>query len=396
MPLQKLTDTTPAWISAPPGTPEPLLLCQVMLTRNLAGFGFSNRCPDEERHAVESRVLSAFAAAGSLPPGQYHSISEMDVTTQRLLAERRLIPVEFLGAHGTRGVYIADDQALTILVNMSDHLLIRALSSEGNLESQWNLLNTLDTELGRSLNYAYHERLGYLTSSLRYVGTGLKVSAVLHLPAIALLGEAPRMAGLVQAKRLSFHGLSLGEPHPGAPSAGRTPILAHGGLAAEIEPSLYQSLYLDMSGVLQTDPAQTVGNLYVLGNQDTLGVSEDETLFQVEQAISLLVKEEESARQHLVNSRRDALMDTIGRTLGIAQGARLLGMRETLMLASMLRLAASMGLVTGCNRNALNQALLECQQAHLQLQRGLPPEAHALALERARIFRALFARTEMN
>ena len=396
MPLQKLTETTPKWISAPPGTPEPVLLCQIMLTRNLAGFGFSHRCPDEERHAVESRVLSAFAAAGSLPPGQYHLISEMDATTQRLLAERRLVPFEFLGAHGTRGVYIADDQSLTVLVNMSDHLLIRALSGEGKPESQWNRLNTLDDELGGTLNYAYHERLGYLTSSLRYVGTGLKVAVVLHLPAIALSGEAQRMAGLIQAKRLSFHGLSLGEPHHGTPLSGRTPVPAHGGLAAEIEPTSLQSLYLDVSGVLQTDPAQTVGNLYVLASQDTLGVSEDETFFQVEQAISVLVKEEENARQRLLSGRRDALMDSIGRTLGIAQGARLLGMRETLMLASMIRLAAAMGLVTGCNRNALSQALLECQQAHLQLLRGLPPDANALAVERARIFRALFARTEMN
>lgn len=396
MSLQKLTETAPGWISTSGVTPEPVVLRQIMLARNLAGFGFPNRCPDEERHAAESRLLRAFSAARRLPPGQYHPITEMDVTVQRFIVERRLAPVEFLGAQGTRGVYVTDDQSLAILVNMSDHMVIWSLSNSGSLEEQWKVADALDNDLSRTLSYAYHERLGYLTSSLRLVGTGLKAAVLLHLPAITMLGEAPRIAALQHSWRLSFHGLSLGEPHPGVPAPARPPVFANGSLAAEVEPVPYQSLYLDASGVLQTDPVQTVGNLYVLASQDTLGVSEKDTLFQVEQAVSTVVREEEAARERLLNGHHDTLMDSIGRALGVAQSARLLGMRETLLLASMIRLAAAMGLVTGCNCNALNQALLECQQAHLQLLRGLAPEPHALAVERARMFRALFARTEMN
>lgn len=391
----QLAESLPRWISAMPDTPEPVVLYQCMLARNIAGFAFPWHCPDAERQAVESLVLNALDRVDDLPDGLYHSVTEMDVTTQRFLAERRLAPVEFLQAPGTRGLYIAGDQSVALVVNMVDHLLVRVLSGGGTLESVWLRTDALDNALGKVLDFSFHERLGFLTSSLRMTGTGLRVSAVLHLPAAAMLGEEARLASLMDQKRLSFNGLSLGESRIGA--HGQTmPSPPRDGLAAEVEPVRFQSLYMDVLGALQTAPEHTVGNLFVLSNQDTLGISEAECCFQLDQAVALLAREEETARERLLTEQRGRLMDRIGRALGIAQSARLLGMRETLMLASMIRLAAAMGLVTGCNRNALNQALLECQQAHLQIARGLPAEPLVLAGERARMFRALFAATEMN
>ncbi len=395
MSLQRLMESVPPWVSAMPNTPEPVVLYQCMVARNLAGFAFPNSCPDVERRAVESAVLSALARLENFPSGQYHSVPEMDVTSQRLIAERRLAPVEFLKDSGTRGIYIAEDQSFTLLVNMLDHVHLRVLSGGGSLENLWLVVDSLDNALGNVLEYAYQERLGYLTSSLRMVGTGVKVAIVLHLPALAMRGEEARMADVLEQKRLSFNGLSLGESRPGA-QGHASASTASGGLVAEIEPVRFQSLYLDLLGALQTAPEHTVGNLFVLTHQDTLGVSETECLYQLQQAITLLVQEEEAARGRLLNGQRSLLMDRIGRALGIAQSARLLGMRETLMMASMIRLAAAMGLLTGCNRNALNQALLECQQAHLQIGHGLPADPQTLAGERARIFRSLFAHTEMN
>ncbi|OQB42956.1 MAG: putative ATP:guanido phosphotransferase [Candidatus Hydrogenedentes bacterium ADurb.Bin179] len=391
----QLAEYLPRWISAVPNTPEPVVLYQSMLARNLVGFAFPWHSPDTERQAVESLILNALTRAEGIPAGRYHSVSEMDITTQRFLAERRLAPVEFLQSPGTRGLYISEDQSVTLIVNMVDHLLIRVLSGGGTAKDIWSRTDTLDTALGKVLDYAFHDRLGYLTSSLRMAGTGLRVSVVVHLPALALLGEEARLAAVMEQKRLAFNGLSLGESR-GNVHGQTSPSPPGDRLAAEIEPVRSQSLYMDVLGALQIAPEYTVGNLFVLSNQDTLGLSETETCLQLDQAIALLAREEETARERLLNEQRGPLMDRIGRALGIAQSARLLGMGETLMLASMIRLAATMGLVTGCNRNALNQALLECQQAHLQIARGLPAEPCILAGERARMFRALFAATEMN
>lgn len=394
MPLHPLTKSIPRWVTVPQNIPEPVVLCQCVLARNLAGFNFPGRCHEEERRMVESRILNILEKTFPHSEGRYYSASDLDVNMMRFLAERRIAPYEFLGAHGTRGIYVAKEQSLAIVVNVSDHLQFRSVSSGETLSRLWDTMDALDTQFGSLLDYAYHEQLGYLTSSLRLVGTGLKFYVLLHLPAIAMLGETPRITGLLQPKRLSFRGLALGEPRP--LSAAPAPVLDSGSLAAEIEPVSFQSMYLDTLGTLQTEAEQTVGNLFLLTSQDTLGVSEGECLFQIEQAVSALVQEEEKARERLLGSQRVALMDRIGRALGIARSARLLGMREALMLASMIRLAAAMGLVTGCNLNALNLALLECQQAHLQILRGIPPEPVALAAERARMFRALFAGTEMN
>lgn len=391
----QLTESLPRWLTSVPDTREPVVLYQCMLSRNLAGFPFPAQSPETERQAVESLVVNALEHVNGLPAGHYYSATDMDPTIQRFLAERRLAPVEYLHSPGTRGIYIADDQSASLVVNMMDHLLIRVLAGGGTFESLWTRADALDNSLGNVLDYAFHERLGYLSSSLRMVGTGLKAAAVLHLPATAMLGEETRVAGILEQKRLSFNGLSLGESRAGV--HGHAPALTTStSLSAEIEPLPSQSLYMDMLGALQTAPEHAVGNLFVLSNQDTLGVSETECLFQLDQAVAMLTREEEAARERLLNEQRGNLMDRIGRALGIAQSARLLGMGETLMLASMIRLAAAMGLVTGCNRKALNQALLECQQAHLQLTRRLPAEPRALACERARMFRALFAGTEMN
>jgi protein arginine kinase len=394
MSIQDLTTIIPVWTKVSPNTPEPVIACQCMLVRNLAGFVFPSHAGEEERRAVESRILHALNKAGEIPPGQYHTTAEMDATTMRVLAERQLIPVEFLAATGTRGVYIAGDQSLMAIVNMTDHLLIRKLDSSAAIESLWPSLDKLDSVLGGILDYAYHERLGFLTSSLRLVGTGLKIVVLLHLPALAMRHETTRLTALSEMKGLAVSGIKIGEPY--SSNSSQSLVSPSGCLEAEVESVLSQSLYMDMLGSLYTDPVSTVGNLFTLTNGNTLGISEEECFFQMAQAVSSIVREEEMARERLLMEQRSTLMDSIGRALGIAQGARLLGMREMLTLASMMRLAAALGLLTGCSRETLNQALIECQQAHLQYMRSLPPDSRILAGERARMFRALFAGTVMN
>ena len=392
MALQHLSKSIPAWVASPANTPEPVVACHCMLARNVAGFVFPNRCTEDEQRAVESRILNVLERMPGLPGGGYYKVTDMEVNAARFLAERRIVPVEFL--KHARGLYISEDQSLAIIVNMDDHLLMRMLSGGGSLETLWKTLDALDTALGEGVDYAYHDRLGYLTSSLRMVGTGMKATVLLHLPAIAMLREEKRMVRLLNTRGMCLRGVTLGEPRPDGQETTK-PAIA-GCLAADVEPVRSQSLYMDMHGALQTEPEGTVGNLFVLSNQDTLGVSEEECCIWIDQAVSTLVQHEESCRERMLAEQRSGLMDSIGRALGIAQGARLLGMRETLSLASMIRLAAALGLVTGCNRNALNQALIECQQAHLQYTRGLPSDSRVLAGERARMFRALFAGTEMN
>ncbi|MFA7693775.1 MAG: hypothetical protein WCX86_12855 [Candidatus Hydrogenedentales bacterium] len=392
MPIHSLTESFPRWITTTQNAPEPVILYQCSLARNLEGFNFPGRSSIEERRSIESRILNTLAVVFPDVEQSYYSSADMDTNMIRFLSERRVVPYEFLIEPGLRGVFVDQKQTLSVGVNVFDHLLFHAVSGDDTLQHLWESIDRLDSQLGKHLDYAYHERYGYLCSSLRLVGTGLNLSALLHLPAIVMTQEIPRIIELCRPRRLLFRGLSLGETKSAAPAsttAGKIP-------RTDVEPVLQQSLYLDAFSSFHTNLDETVGNLFLLNSQDTLGVSEGEMLFQIEQVIAAIIREEEKAREKLLSNQRERLLDHIGRALGIARSARLLGMGEALALASMIRLGTALGLASGYNQNALNRAILECQQAHLQILHEIPANPVALAAERARMFRALFSGTDLN
>ncbi|HDP35939.1 MAG TPA: hypothetical protein ENN29_12615 [Candidatus Hydrogenedentes bacterium] len=394
--MERLAAHIPEWTGQPSGAKEPVVLCQCALARNLREFVFPQCCIDDERRAAQARVRALLNADGVIPNGAYYAAAELDEVGLRFLAERRLITYEMLCAVGPRGVYVSENQSLAIMVNSSDHVVIRALTANGKVEDAWKRVNDVDDALGRRLDFSYHERLGYLTRSLRMVGTGLKVSVLLHLPGLVMMRAIHDLERRMRRRRLHLCGMTLGDPRAAAPPP---PDILPGsayGLTAAIEPVGYQCLYMDLLGALAAPTANTVGNLFLLGNGDTLGLSEAEIIFHAEQAVADIVESEGEARRQLKRERGDILLDSISRALGIASGARQLGMGEALTLASLIRLADAMGLMAGFDRTALNTTLLECQSAHLQIMRGISPDAPLLAGERARLFRTLFSGATIN
>lgn len=394
MTVRHLTETVPAWVEATQETAEPIVSRQCTALRNLSDFVFPEHCSDDERRAIESRIVRALKQCPAIPDGHYYSVSDMNGTALRLLAERRLITYDLLYAQGPRGVYISDDQCLAVMVNAMDHVTIRATVSDGDFDSTWALVDRVDEALGGLLNFTFHERLGYLTSALRTVGTGLKLCALLHLPALAMSGRMHEMETRVTDKRLLLRGIGLGDPRCADSATSIAPALCS--LTPDMESVSAQSFFLDVLGDLSAPVTHSAGNLFLLSNQDTLGLSERELIIHVEQALSDLVQQEEKTRQRLLREQRNALLDCFGRALGLARGARLLNLREAYQYASLIRLADAMRLIAGCDRVALGRALLECQQAHLQLMRDVPMEASGMCAERARIFRSLFTGTDIN
>lgn len=394
--MEQLADQIPIWTCMPPDTPEPIVSCQCAVVRNLRGFVFPACCIDDERRAIESRVQEALDKATDIPAGRYYAVDDMDETTARFLAERRLITYEMLCAVGPRGVYVSDDQALAVMVNGYDHIVIRVLAADGKVAEAWRLADHVDDILGASLDFSYNERLGYLARSLRMVGTGLKVYVWLHLPGLVMTRAIYDIEQRMNKQRLQLCGLVPGDPRITAVAQEELMAGVVAGVTASVEPAASQCLYTDLLGVLAAPVANTVGNLFLLGNQDTLGLSEEEVIFHVEAAASDLIEQEMEARRHLMRDRGNMMLDAIGRALGIASSARHLGMGEALSLVSFIRMADAQGVMAGCDRAGLNRMLLECQSAHLQLMHDMPPDAWTLAAERARLFRAFFAGATIN
>ena len=348
MTVETLIGKPTEWLSGEGADADLAVMCQCRLVRNLSDYLFPEHCREDEKEAVQDRLAGLFDTLGLLATGSYWPLSELDALERRFLVERRLITPDLLEREGARGVYIADDQSLSIVVNDENHLTIYGLASGMQLQEVWARINLIDDSLAGALDYAFEDRLGYLTTSISDLGTGLKASTVLHLPALTMSNEMSQMEDRVRDKRHALDGLfgHKGEAH---------------------------------------------GDLYRLINTGTLGRSEEELLFHVKHLAGELMTAEREARERLISEAPLKLEDRVGRALGLAQGARVLAFSEALAVLSSLRLGVTKGLLDQFSLSHLNDVLVASQDAHIELKCGRDCDELTLSAERADLFRARFA-----
>lgn len=346
--VETLLERPAEWLSGKGPDADLALFSRCRLERNLADYHFPGRCTVTEKKAIEERIISVLDSLNFTSTGRYWSLEDLSSTEVRLLAERRLMPESMLKLGGPRGVYIAEDQSFSIVVNGQNHVSLRSLASGGQIQEAWARVNLTDDTLGGLLDYAFHERLGYLTAALAEVGTGLKAAIVLHLPGLTMAGDVPRIGAELAEQRHDFK--------PLFPSRN-----------------------------------EAIGDLYLLENACTLGRSEEETLFHLKHLAADLIARERDARARIAAEAPMQLEDRVGRALGTARGARLLALDEALSVLSSLRLGASQGMLEQFSVPRLNEAFLVCQNAHIEMKRGHECDELTLNIERADLFRARFA-----
>ena len=247
---------------------------------------------------------------------------------RQLLVERHLISKPHAAAEGARGVAVGQNETLSIMVNEEDHLRIQVLRSGLQLEEAWEQINAVDDALESKLDFAFNARFGYLTACPTNVGTGIRVSVMLHLPALKLTGEIEKVFRAAKELRLAVRGL-YGEG------------------------------------------TEATGDFYQISNQTTLGKSEDEIIHDFKHVvIPKIIEYEQHARRTLLNDRTVALDDKVHRALGTLRNARLMGSEETLGWLSHLRMGVNLGRVKGIDIRTLNELFLLTQPAHLQKMQG--------------------------
>ncbi len=381
----------PDWIAATAPDQWIAVVSHCTLVRNLSDFAFPARCGEDERHAVEARVLDAFERINLFGSGRYLAAANLDTLAWQFLGERRIASREILQGMSNRGVYLAESQDFGIMVNGSDHLVLRALAGGMAVRDAWSRAGTVDDGLACLLGFAWQERLGFLTSRLGMVGTGLRASVLLHLPAIGLLGSVEDTAARIRHRGVELYGMTGGDFGATGTSLWSGEMAPPGlpPLTGAETPAL-QCLLTDLEGAVCTSPKNTLGNLYLLVNQETLGISEEEILFRVGHAAVEITQEEERSRALLMKRGALEIADRADRALAVARGARLLGLGEALDLLSALRMGGALGLVEGMTPQRLSQALLAAQAAHLVLGRGAASDARSLAIERAKLFHEAF------
>lgn len=294
---------------------------RVRLARNVRGVAFPGRMTEAAAAELLSRVESALAAADTL---QFirHDFHKMDAAHRGALLERHLVSRELANGKLPRGVFLSPDEGASIMVNEEDHLRIQVIGSGLSIASCLEDARRLDTLLDESLGFAFDERRGYLTACPTNLGCGLRVSVMLHLPALTESGGIREVMNAAQKVGLTVRGM-YGE-----------------GTRAD-------------------------GALYQISNARSLGSSEQELAERLETAVHSIIEGERKLRRRLLSENRLYLEDRVYRARGILQQARLLRSEEALSLLSDLRLGA--GVLEDVDTALIDRLLWEIGPYHIAL-----------------------------
>ena len=348
MPLRRMTDHAGAWLRGAGPQSEIVISCRVRLARNLAGYPFVGRATTRQRLEVLERCRQPIMSGhlGSGCEALWVELSKCPDVDCMLLVERHLISSQHATAKDLpRAVAVGADETFSIMINEEDHLRIQVLRSGAQFDEAFDQINRIDDTLEQHLEFAFSKQFGYLTACPTNLGTGIRVSVMLHLPALRLTGEIDKVRRAARDMHLAVRGL-FGEGSD-----------AH-------------------------------GDLYQISNQTTLGRGEHEILSDFQHTVvPQIVAYEEQARQALEQQRPVPLDDKIWRAWAILTHARTLGSQEVLSLLSHLRLGVNMGRIEQIDIRTINELFLLTQTAHLQKLAGHPMEPSARREARARLTR---------
>jgi protein arginine kinase len=346
MKLTDLTQTAGEWLRGSGPMSEIVISSRIRLARNVAGYNFLSRCTRHQRVALEQKVRQTILESGIAPQTLYVDLEQAPEIDRLLLVERHLISKPHATAEGARGVAVGQNETVAIMVNEEDHLRIQVLRSGLQLEEAWEQINQLDDALEARLDWAFHPRFGYLTACPTNVGTGIRVSVMLHLPALKLTGEIDKVFRAAKEMKLAVRGL-YGEG------------------------------------------TEATGDFFQISNQSTLGKTEEDIIDDFKRVvIPQIITYEHNARKHLMSDRSVALDDKVGRALGLLRSARLMATDETLLLLSHLRMGVHLGRVKDVDLRTINELFLLTQPAHLQKIQGKKMEGDVRRAARADYIRA--------
>lgn len=315
------------WLDGSGPSSEIVLSTRVRLARNLKNLPFTHRARDEQLSMIYSSVLTTVRKTPALQRVVALPMRELTPLVRQFLVERHLISNDLADNGRVRGLLVLPDESVSAMVNEEDHLRLQGLASGFQLRSAWESVNAIDDELGRDLDYAFSEDLGYLTACPTNAGTGMRASVLIHLPALVLTKQIGRvLQGITQV-----------------------------GLAV-------RGFYGEGS--------QIMGNFFQISNQTTLGQIEHETVESLERVTRQIIDSEQRAREELLKDARVQIEDKIWRAYGGLRYSRVISSQEVVNLTSAVRFGVALQLGGLPSVRTLNELLIRTQPAHVQLSAG--------------------------
>jgi protein arginine kinase len=330
---------TPPWETAQRHGPHDRIVMssRVRLARNLKDASFPGWAKKPERIRIFDLIRPAVESLPEMKDAFSEAMDNLNALDKQILVERHLISREHAAKSAGSGLVMSRDESFCVMINEEDHLRMQALRPGLQLRQAWSAIDRLDSELEQKLPYAFSNELGYLTACPTNLGTGIRVSAMLHLP------------GLVLAEQIN-------------------PIIQS-----------VNKLGLAVRG-LYGEGTEALGNVFQVSNQMTLGENELTIVERLDKVLSQIIEHEENARQTLMEKKPKVVYNHIGRAYGILANAHSISSKETMNLLSLMRLGVDLGLFSGMDRALVDELFILTQPAHLQRQLSdkLSPEERDL------------------
>ncbi|UCF42412.1 MAG: protein arginine kinase [Planctomycetota bacterium] len=372
----KLTDISAninEWFDGSGPLADIVISSRIRLARNIAGHKFLSRCSVAEKSEILKKLRDTLMSLELGDKVFYLSVDKTSLLGRHFLVERHLISRHHAFGNGPRGAVIAQREFFTAMINEEDHLRIQVLKGGCQLSQCYEQINRIDDMIEQKVDYAFSPRYGYLTACPTNLGTGIRVSVMLHLPALKMTGQIEKFLNATRDMGLAVRGL-FGEG------------------------------------------TEAAGDFYQISNQVTLGASESDIISLFENAIiPEIVEYENAARNQLLSKEPEVLDDKISRAMALLRNAHLISSQEALFLLSHLRMGINMREHLGASTPAIeklsglsdasrgtdksetlsistiNRLFMLTQPAHLQLNYG-----KQLGPERRDALRAEIIRSALN
>ena len=328
--------------------PEELVLSnRIRIARNIKNKSFPHKLSPTEARSLVKEVENSFFTASYIN-NSYHTIRlwECDDLQATRYLEKHLISSELINNSQGAAFILGDNETVSLMINEEDHIRLQCMNGGFNLRESFDMANKLDNLIEENIQYAFDEKIGYITTCPTNLGTGLRASVMIHLPALTMNNEMSEIL-----KALTQVGMTI------------------------------RGLYGESS--------KAQGNIYQISNQITLGVSEEEIISNLEAVVDQIITQERNTRERLYSTYRYELEDKIFRSLGVLRSAVMINSNECLDLLSNVRMGVEMGIIRDVDKCVLNDLLITAQPASLQMRYNAKFNEKESNINRARLLREM-------
>jgi len=344
--LQNLKKSTAEWTNGRGSLSDIVISSRIRLARNIEDIPFPLRANQTQLKNIFELSKQVVEKSNLFKDSHIILLDELNSLENQFLVEKHLISMYHIREkHFFRGCIFNQKETLSIMVNEEDHFRIQYLLSGLQLNEIWKLINQIDDEIGKKVNYAFSEKEGYLTSCPTNVGTGLRASVMLHLPALVMVNRVNDVLKAISKVGYVVRGF-YGEG------------------------------------------TEVMGNLFQVSNQITLGLSEEEIIDNLENISQQIINQEQKVRRDLLAESKSILEDQVWRAYGLLNNSRIISSAEAMELLSKLRFGVELGLILHINLGTINKLMLMIQPAYLQILSGKDLDSYHRDLQRGILIRS--------